>query len=86
MLNNILKRSERGEAEPRLLGELGRNTIESVFYIGIYDASKELIGKGIHIEFLLLFNSLYFIKQLNVVQFHKVLIPFPMRQLYFCWK
>ena len=45
MLTNIM--AEKGETiEPRLLRESGKNTLLSVFVVGIYTSDKKLIGTG----------------------------------------
>lgn len=36
--------------EPRLLREAGRNTLLSVFVVGIYDENKVLLGTGVYIS------------------------------------
>ncbi|XP_067015421.2 large ribosomal subunit protein mL44 [Anabrus simplex] len=45
-LADILSREGRSEAEPRLLGEVGRNTVLAAYHVGMY-VDKELIGKGV---------------------------------------
>jgi dsRNA-specific ribonuclease len=45
MLTDIM--NQRGETfEPRLLRESGRNSLLSVFVVGLYDSKKQLIGTG----------------------------------------
>lgn len=41
-----LTRAEGKVLEPRLLRESGRNTLLSVFVVGIYDENKKLLGTG----------------------------------------
>ena len=45
MLNQIFKNNDKEKMEPRLIGELGKNTIEAVYYIGLF-SNKEFIGAG----------------------------------------
>lgn len=44
-MQDILGRSGRGEPEPRLIFESGKNTLEAVYHVGIY-SDKEFIGSG----------------------------------------
>lgn len=45
LLNNLLQQQKLPAFVPRIIGETGRNTIESLFYVGVY-TDKRLIGKG----------------------------------------
>ncbi|OQR74492.1 39S ribosomal protein L44 [Tropilaelaps mercedesae] len=45
MLNTLLQQQKLPPYEARLIGETGRNTLESLFYVGVYAGGKQL-GKG----------------------------------------
>lgn len=45
LLNTVLKNQNLPPYEPRLIGEAGRNTLESVFYVGVY-SERKFLGKG----------------------------------------
>lgn len=45
VLNSILKKHSKSVCESRLIFESGRNTLESVYLVGLY-TDKECIGKG----------------------------------------
>ncbi|XP_003745094.1 39S ribosomal protein L44, mitochondrial [Galendromus occidentalis] len=47
LLNSILKKRNQPPYEPRLIGDAGRNTLESVFYVAIY-SDRKFLGKGAH--------------------------------------
>lgn len=45
LLNSVLARQSLPAFEPRLIGEAGRNTLESVFYVAVY-SDRRLLGKA----------------------------------------
>lgn len=45
LLNEICKDKKLGEPEPRLIGQLGKNTLLAAYNVGIY-ANKKCIGSG----------------------------------------
>ncbi|XP_017044144.1 39S ribosomal protein L44, mitochondrial isoform X2 [Drosophila ficusphila] len=45
MLNKICQEQKLGEAEPRLIGDCGKNTVLAAYQVGIY-ADRQLLGKG----------------------------------------
>ena len=45
LLNNILQKQNRSSAEPRLIAQVGENTLEVVYHIALY-CDKEFLGSG----------------------------------------
>eukprot|EP00099_Drosophila_melanogaster_P022144 NP_649541.1 mitochondrial ribosomal protein L44 [Drosophila melanogaster] len=45
LLEKICQERKLGEAEPRLLGDCGKNTVLAAYQVGIY-ANRQLLGKG----------------------------------------
>lgn len=45
MLNDLLSQQKLPPFVPRVIGEAGRNTLESLFYVGVYSDGK-MLGKG----------------------------------------
>nr|XP_036675171.1 39S ribosomal protein L44, mitochondrial [Drosophila suzukii] len=45
LLDKICQERKLGEAEPRMLGDCGRNTVLAAYQVGIY-ANRQLLGKG----------------------------------------
>lgn len=45
LLNNLLHQQKLPPFVARIIGEAGRNTLESLFYVGVYSDFK-LLGKG----------------------------------------
>lgn len=45
LLNALLAQQKLSPFVPRIIGEAGRNTLESLFYVGVY-TDQRLLGKG----------------------------------------
>ncbi|XP_022692875.1 39S ribosomal protein L44, mitochondrial-like [Varroa jacobsoni] len=45
LLNTILQTQKHAAYVPRIIGEAGRNTLESLYYVGVY-SDRKLLGKG----------------------------------------
>lgn len=57
-LQEALKESGSEPAEPRLIAEVGRNSILASYQVGIY-LNKKMIGRGeLHTEFVFFFSEL----------------------------
>ena len=54
-LTDILRAQGRGPPEPRLISQVGRNTILAAFVVGLYNSEKNLLGKGLSQFFCLMY-------------------------------